>query len=109
MLKLLLQQNNNFEIQSYKRPPNLKILKETHIAFSGSPQKHPYDPEKIILVAEPYSKNTFYYEFKTDDISYVEELPNLVNVEGEVVTMARFWIKKMSVGVRCIPFLIEDI
>ncbi len=103
-----LQKAVKFEIQAYKRPKDLKKLKNTHVAFSGSPQKHPYDPEKIILVADPFSSNTFYFEFNKDDISYVEELPNLVNVDGEVMTLARVWVKKMSVGVRCTPFLVED-
>ena len=43
-----------------------------------------------------------------DDVTYVEELPNLVNLEGVAVPMVRIWIKKMSVGVRCTPFLVED-
>lgn len=103
-----LQKAAKFEIQAYERPKDLKKLKNTHVAFSGSPQKHPYDSEKIILVSDPFSSNTFYFEFNKDDISYVEELPNLVNVDGEVMTLARIWVKKMSVGVRCTPFLVED-
>ena len=78
------------------------------MAFSGSPQKHPYDPQKAILVADPFSTGTFYFEFKKEDITYVEELPNLVNQEGEAIPMTRIWVKKMSVGVRCTPFLVED-
>ncbi len=103
-----LQKAEKFEIQAYKKPKDLKKLKDTHVAFSGSPQKHPYDSDKIILVSDPFSSNTFYFEFNKDDISYVEELPNLVNVDGEVMTLARIWVKKMSVGVRCTPFLVED-
>ncbi len=103
-----LQKTEKFEIQAYERPKDLKKLKNTHVAFSGSPQKHPYDSGKIILVSDPFSTNTFYFEFNKDDISYVEELPNLVNVDGEVMGLARIWVKKMSVGVRCTPFLVED-
>ena len=33
-----------FEIQTYsKKPGNLKALKKTHVPFTGSPRKHPYD------------------------------------------------------------------
>jgi inorganic pyrophosphatase len=97
-----------FEIQAYKRPEDLNALKETHVAFSGSPQRHPYDVKKVILVADPYSTQNHYYEFNKADISYVEELPSIVTLEGETVTMVRTWIKKMSIGLRCSPFIVEN-
>jgi hypothetical protein len=97
-----------FEIQAYKRPKNLKELLKYHVAFTGSPRKHPFDPERVILVTDPYSTNTSYYEFQTANISYLEELPNLVNVEGETVLMVRIWVKKNSVGVRSTPFIVGD-
>lgn len=100
---------NRFEIQAYKKPRDPKAIRDTHVAFSGAPRKHPYDSQKIILVPDPYSTSTFYYEFMTDDISYVEELPSLVDMDGQTVTMARVWVKKMSVGMRCTPFFVEDI
>jgi hypothetical protein len=97
-----------FEIQAYKRPKNLKELRKTHVPFSGSPLKHPYDPKKVILVPDPYSSNPSYYEFKSEDITYLEKLPNIVNMDGETVTMVRFWVKKMSSGMLCTPFLVEE-
>ena len=102
------QKVERFEIQTYRRPKDRKALQSTHVAFSGSPQRHPYDREKIILVADPYSTHNFFYEFYKGDIAYVEELPNIVNVDGETVTMVRVWIKKMSIGMRCSPFIVED-
>ena len=98
-----------FEVQSYKKPSSIKNLRKTHVSFSGSPQKHPYDSEKVILVADPASSNTFYYEFMADDISYVEELPNVATISEEIITMVRIWVKKQSIGIRCTPFLIEDL
>jgi inorganic pyrophosphatase len=103
-----LRKAQKFEIQAYKKPKNLINIKKTHISYSGSPQKHQYDPGKIILVPDPYSSDGFYYEFKIEDISYVEELPSLVSMEGETVTMARLWIKKMRVGIKSFPFIVED-
>jgi len=102
------QEIKRFEIESYKRPKNLKELKKSHLPFSGSPLKHPYDPQKVILIPDPYSGNPFYYEFKRDDITYAERLPNIVDVNGEAMTMVRFWVKKMSVGMLCTPFLVEE-
>ncbi|OQX20859.1 MAG: inorganic pyrophosphatase Ppa [Desulfobacteraceae bacterium IS3] len=106
-----LQEAKKFEIQIYrkKKPYNLEELKQNHVSFSGSPLRHPTDAEKIVLVADPYSGNAFYYEFKVSDISYMEELPNLVNPEGETIPMSRIWVKKKSVGVRCLPFLVGDV
>ncbi|MDM8525637.1 inorganic pyrophosphatase Ppa [Desulfococcaceae bacterium HSG8] len=104
------QEVKKFEIEAYKkRPENLSELKKTHVPFTGSPLKHPYDSEKIILVADPFSSNTFYYEFRTDDISHMEELPNLVNLEGDSIFITRLWVKKKRVGLRCVPFVVEDI
>ena len=103
-----LRKAEKFEIQAYKKPKDLRSIKKTHVSYSGSLRKHQYDPDKIILVVDPYSTNTFYYEFKIEDVSYIEELPNLVNMEGETVIMARIWIKKMSVGIKSFPFIVED-
>ena len=103
------QEVKKFEIETYERPKNLKPLRKTHVPFTGSPLKHRNDPKKIILVPDPYSSSPFYYEFKSDDVSYAERLPSIVNLEGEAVTMARFWVKKMSVGMLCTPFLVEEI
>ena len=102
------QEAVKFQIQTFQKPKNIQILKKTHVSFSGSPKKHPYDRDKIILVADPFSTNTLYYEFNKDDISYLEELPSLVNLDGETITMVRIWVKKMSVGIRCSPFVVED-
>jgi hypothetical protein len=102
------QQMKKFEIEACKKPEDLKELRKSHVPFSGAPHKHPYDPKKIILVPDPYSSIPFYYEFRSRDISFAEELPSIVNLDGETVKMARIWIKKMSVGLLCSPFLVED-
>ena len=98
-----------FEIQAYRRKPkDLKLLRQTHVAFSGSPQKHPYDPHRVVLISDPYSTSTVYYEFLKSDISYIEELPNVVNVDGETVMMVRVWVKKKSIAVRSSAFIVAD-
>ena len=102
------QETKRFEVEAYRRPKSVKELGKTHVPFSGSPLKHPYDKEKVILVGDPSSSHPFYYEFKSADISFVEELPNIVDPEGKAITMVRIWVKKMSVGILCSPFLVED-
>ena len=98
-----------YEIQAYRRKPkDLHRLRQTHVAFTGSPQKHPYDLQRVVLISDPYSTSTVYYEFMKSDISYIEELPSVVNVDGETVMMIRVWVKKQSVAVRSSAFIVED-
>jgi inorganic pyrophosphatase len=40
--------------------------------------------------------------------SIAEKLPSIANLEGEALTMVRFWVKKMSVEILCTPFLVEE-
>ena len=102
------QEALKFQIQAYKEPKDLHVLRKTHIPFSGSPRKHPYDLNKVILIVDPFSTNNLYYELHKDDISYVEELPNIVNLDGDTIAVVRVWVKKLSVAVRCSPFIVED-
>ena len=102
------QELKRFEVEAYQKPGNLKELRKTHVPFTGSPSKHPYDPKKVVLIPDPYGSIPFYYEFKSEDIAFIEKLPNLVNLDGETLKMARLWVKKRSVGVVCTPFLVEE-
>ena len=97
-----------FEIQVRKMPRDTKLLFETHVSFSGTPRQHPYDSAKVILVADPYSTHTFYWEFNKADISHLEELSNVVTAEGQTYPMVRIWVKKMSIAVRSTPFVVAD-
>jgi inorganic pyrophosphatase len=105
-VKKFLEKTKKFELEAYKKFPDLLL---NHVPFTGAPQKHPYDKDKIILVADPFSTNTFYYEFDIDDIEGVEELPSLVTLEGESVTMLRLWVRKGSIGIKGMPFVVEHI
>jgi hypothetical protein len=96
------------ELQKYEPPKDPESLRQTHVPFSGSACKHPYDPEKLVLVTDPFSTAITYFEFNIADVSFIEELPHLVISEGEVVNMVRFWVRKGCVGVRCTPFVVED-
>lgn len=97
-----------FEIQAYRKPRNFKELLKSHVAYTGSPHKHPYDSQRVILITDPSSTNTLYYEFQSKDISYLEELPNLVNMNGETMLMVRIWVKKQSIAVLSTPFIVGD-
>jgi inorganic pyrophosphatase len=96
------------EIQAYQRPQDIRSLRKTHVAFSGSPRKHRYDADRVMLQSDPFSEQNLYYEFKKSDIAFIEELPSLVNLEGETIAMIRLWIKKGSIAVRYAPFIVGD-
>jgi inorganic pyrophosphatase len=104
-----LQESVKFEIETYRPPKDIRTLRETHVAFSGSLRQHPYDPAKVIMVVDPMSGNSFYYEFARVDISFAEKLPNLVNLEDEIIPVMRIWVKKKRIAVRCTPFVVEDV
>jgi inorganic pyrophosphatase len=99
---------DKLEIQAYHQPSKNQDLAQNHIAYSGSPFKHPYDPQKIILIADPFSQNTFYYEFNKQDITFAEDLPSIVNLDNESLSMVRLWIRKGSLAVRCTPFRVAN-
>jgi inorganic pyrophosphatase len=100
--------SSKFEVQAYKRPSKVEDLIDSHVPFTGSPQRHPYVDHKVILIPDPYSTDRFYYEFRARDINYAEELPSLVDISGNTVPMVRIWVRKRSVALRCAPFVVED-
>jgi hypothetical protein len=106
---LLIRETETFEITRFKKPHDIKSLKKNHVAFSGSPRKHPYDPYRIILMVDPGSNDNHYLEFNVDDISFVEELPNIVTLDEEVIPIVRLWVRRGSIGIRSIPFWVEDL
>lgn len=107
-MPLLIKNSEHLEIAKFKRPKDMRQLRQNHVAFSGSPRKHPHDPYRVVLVVDPLSGNTFYYEFSVDDIAYVEELPNLVTADEEVIPNVRVWVRKGSIAIRSTPFWVED-
>ncbi|BBO81372.1 hypothetical protein DSCO28_19380 [Desulfosarcina ovata subsp. sediminis] len=104
-----LQKAEKFEIEKYTAPKDVRALSKTHVPYSGSPQKHPLDSDQIILVPDPYNTISPYLEFSKGDIAFVEKLANIVNIDGETVTMARIWVKKGSLAIQCTPFQVTSL
>lgn len=98
-----------FEIQRYEKPINAAELKKNCTAFSGLLFRRAGDPGIVVLWAEPKVNRTVYYEFRIDDIPYMEEMSNTVTPDGEVTTITRIWVKKGAGGIRCLPFAVEEI
>ena len=98
-----------YELTRYREPgQQVSELTKTHVPFSGSPLRHPYDQEKLILVVDPYSTSRSYYEFSKDDITYAEKLPNLSSADGDTIAITRLWVRKGSMAVRSTPFIVEE-
>jgi hypothetical protein len=38
----------------------------------------------------------------------VEEMINLVDIDGETVPMVRIWVRKKSIGARASLFIVDD-
>lgn len=104
-IKRLFEKTEIFEIDTYKRPPEFIA---NHVCFTGMPEKHPYDKDKIILIPDPLTTNVSYFEFAIADIEGVEELPNLATMDGTSIKNIRIWVRKGSIGVRSTPFVVED-
>ena len=103
-----LQKTEKFEIEKHKPPKDIRSLSKTHVPYSGSPQKHPFDPDQIILIPDPYNQKSPYLEFSKPDITHVEKLANIVNLEGSAVGMVRIWVKKGSIAIQCTPFKVTE-
>ena len=102
-----LEFKEKLEIQKYVQPENLD--QNAHVFFSGSPRKHPYERTRVILIADPFSENTFFYEFNIEDIAFAEELASISNLKGDSVPMVRLWVRKKSIGLQCTPFIVDTL
>ena len=102
-----LQKAVTFEVEKHSPPKDLRSLAKTHVPYSGAAKRHPFDPEQIILIPDPYNPNSAYLKIVKKDITHVEKLANVVNMAGETVAMARIWVKKGSRAVQCTPFRVS--
>ena len=77
------------------------------VSFTGYPQQHPTDKNKLILVYEPLGENPALLEFKIDDILYVEDVPQAVTEKGEGIPLAKLWIRRGARGMLLEPFEVD--
>ncbi len=76
------------------------------VLFTGTPRKHPYDRDKIVLVEFPFTAESIFYEFKIGDILHVEDRPVFATEHGETLKIVNIWIKKGTVGLRFQAFFV---
>ena len=78
------------------------------VSFTGSARKHPYDKDKLLLVADPFSSHTVFYEFRIKDIVHYDDLPGIATDSGDNLMMIRLWITKGSLGLKYEPFEVDE-
>lgn len=94
-----------YDITKYKSTVDYA---NTAISFTGSARKHPYDQEKFLLISEPFTSHTVFYEFRIKDIIHYDDLPGIATDSGENLLMIRLWINKGSLGLKYEPFEVDD-
>lgn len=104
-IKAFLDEGPFYEIMKYSEHSDYS---KNNVAFTGAPRKHPYDKKKILLISDPFSSNTIFFEFKIADIIHVDELPRIVSEKGESLNLVKIWVKKGSLGLRYEPFVVAD-
>ncbi len=77
------------------------------IPFTGTPRRHPYDTERLLIVATPFSSPGILYEFRLRDILAVDEEPNLVTADGDSIRMVRIWVRPGALGLLMQPFEVK--
>lgn len=83
-------------------------LPKNGIPFTGYPQQHPTENNKLILVYDPLGESPAVLEFKVDDILYAEDVPQAVTEKGEGIPMVKLWIRKGSRGMLLEPFEVDE-
>ena len=96
---------SQYQIEPYHG--STEKLRQNAVMFTGSPRAG-NSQGKILLLNDPGSSQSFFYEFRIADILYGEEAPNLSLPDGSTVAMVRLWVKKGSTALRITPFHVQD-
>lgn len=94
-----------YELVKYDKRPELK---SEAVSFTGAIRKHPYDESKLLLITEPFSSDTEFFEFRIEDIVHYEERPNIATESGESLFIVQIWVRRGSFGVQYHPFEVAD-
>ena len=95
----------HYQIEPYRG--SLNKLRRIAIAFSGTLQGQ-RDPDKVVLHNDPLSQQPTFYEFRSQDILYVEELSSISVPDGASVPMVRIWVRKGTTALKIVPFHVQD-
>lgn len=77
------------------------------VNYFGSVRTHPYDNRKIVIVPYPYKGSQGIYEFNKEDVLYAENTSEVVNEDGDILTVMRVFIRKGAHAVNLRPFTVS--
>ena len=82
-------------------------LRNSAVMFTGSPRTS-NSQDRILLLNDPCSQHSFFYEFRTTDVLYAEEAANLSLPDGSTAARVRLWIRKGATALKIEPFHVQD-
>lgn len=94
-----------YQIEPYRG--NYEKLRQSAVMFTGSPRTS-NSQDRILLLNDPGSQHSFFYEFRTSDILYAEEAANLSLPDGSTAARVRLWIRKGATALKIEPFHVQD-
>ncbi len=92
-----------YELDLYRREQDYA---ERSVPFTGTPRRHPYDSEKVVLVPHPFEKERILYEFQLRDVIHLEQLSSIVTERGENLPVMKLWVRLGSRAVQLTPIVI---
>jgi len=83
------------------------------ISFIGTLRKHPYDPEKCLLLTSRQEKLTWIdegvlIEFRIKDVLGADGLPTVVDEGGATRPTVRIWVRRGAIALRYEPFEVSE-
>lgn len=78
------------------------------IPFQGTPRKHPYDSERVILIPAPFVAPGQFFDFRFDDVLHIEQQPNIVSTGGDNLEVVRMWVRRGAPAVLMHPFHVAE-
>ncbi|HOO70954.1 MAG TPA: hypothetical protein PK926_04255 [Spirochaetota bacterium] len=102
-IKKLLSSSEKYAIDIF-RDANFSLR---HKPFEGTPKKHPTDDNILVLISDPFSRRSKFYEFSVESIGTIEEIGTRTSDHGESAYFIRVWIKKGLTALKTEPFIVE--
>lgn len=83
------------------------------VVFLGTLRKHPYDPEKCLLLTSRQEKLKWLdegsiVEFRISDLLAADEMPSPIDERGMARSLIRLWVKRGAIALRYEPFEVGE-
>lgn len=96
---------SQYQIEPYRG--SYEKLRTSAVLFTGTPRTS-NNQDRILLLNDPGSQHSFFYEFRTSDILFAEEAASLSLPDGSTASRVRLWIKKGATALKIEPFHVQD-